>query len=82
LTWKTAYFGLFLLKNNKPMTVVRLEVLKKEDLELIVKLAERLQVGRVDVFEDGIENHPIFGPPMNQQELGKYLEKGLEGPEI
>lgn len=63
------------------MTVVTLEILKPEDVDLVVQLAKRLHVEKIDVSEDwGKIDFPVGGLPMTEDELDAHLEKTLEEP--
>jgi hypothetical protein len=60
------------------MTVVRLEILRPEDVELVLQLAKRLQVEKIDVSEVWEELElPVGGPPMTEDELEAHLEEAL-----
>lgn len=60
------------------MTVVRLEILSKEDVELVVQLAKRLHVEKIEISEDEF----IGGNAMSSQELEAYLEDALTDKRI
>ncbi|HAK78153.1 MAG TPA: hypothetical protein DCR35_07380 [Runella sp.] len=60
------------------MTVVRLEILSKEDVELVVQLAKRLHVEKIEISEDEF----IGGNAMSPQELEAYLEDALTDKRI
>lgn len=65
------------------MTVVRLEILKPEDVELVLQLAKRLQVEKIDVSEEweGVEL-PVGGATMTEDELEAHLEEALTDKRI
>lgn len=60
------------------MTVVRLEILSKEDVELVVQLAKRLHVEKIEISEDEF----IGGNAMSAQELETHLEDALTDKRI
>lgn len=65
------------------MTVVRLEILKPEDVELVLQLAKRLQVEKIDVSEGWEEIElPVGGAPMTEDELEAHLEEALTDKRI
>lgn len=65
------------------MTVVRLEILKPEDVELVLQLAKRLQVEKIDVSEQWEELElPIGGAPMTEDEFEAHLEDALTDKRI
>ena len=60
------------------MTVVRLEILSKEDVELVVQLAKRLHVEKIEISEDEF----IGGNALSSQELEAHLEDALTDKRI
>lgn len=65
------------------MTVVRLEIIRPEDVELVLQLAKRLQVEKIDVSEAWEELQlPVDGPPMTEDELEAHLEEALTDKRI
>lgn len=62
------------------MTVVRLEIVKPEDVELLVQLAKRLHVEKIEVSEEWEElDLPVGGAPMTEDELEAHLENAAAG---
>lgn len=65
------------------MTVVRLEVLKQEDAELLIQLAKRLHVEKIEVSEDWADlSLAVEVPQMTAEELEMHLEEAAMSPRI
>lgn len=65
------------------MTVVRLEILKPEDVELVLQLAKRLQVEKIDVSEEWEDVElPVGGASMTEDELEAHLEEAVTDKRI
>jgi len=55
------------------MTVVRLEILKREDVELLIQLAKRLHVEKIEVSENWEDvDLPVGGLPLSDSELDAH----------
>lgn|GEM_PF-6956413 len=68
-------------QKRKTMTVVRLEILKREDVELLIQLAKRLHVEKIEVSENWEDvDLPVGGSPMTDIELEAHLEEALTDP--
>lgn len=65
------------------MTVLRFLILKREDVELLIQLAKRLHVEKIEVLENWEDvDLPVGGSPMTDIELEAHLEKTLQEPGI
>jgi hypothetical protein len=73
---------LFLLKNNKAMTTITLEINHREDADLVIQLAKRLHVEKIEVSDDELFDDLIDPSVLSDAELEERLEKAANTPSV